>query len=48
MAKLVRDVMTPDPDCCTAATSVDESAKMMVSNDCGEIPVVDTQDASSA
>jgi len=36
--------MTPDPVCCTAKTSVDEIAKLMLHNDCGEIPIVDTAD----
>jgi CBS domain-containing protein len=36
--------MTPDPACCTAATSVDEVAKLMLQYDCGEIPVVDIRD----
>lgn len=44
MTKLARDVMTPDPACCTASTSIDEVAKLMVQNDCGEIPIVDTRD----
>jgi CBS domain-containing protein len=44
MTKLARDVMTPDPACCTSSTSIDEVAKLMVQNDCGEIPVVDTRD----
>jgi CBS domain-containing protein len=44
MTRYARDVMTPDPACCTAATSVDEVAKLMLQNDCGEIPVVDTRD----
>lgn len=44
MARLARDLMTPDPACCTANTSVDEIAKLMVHNNCGEIPVVDTAD----
>jgi len=44
MTKLARDVMTADPACCTPATSVDEVAKLMVQNDCGEIPVIDTRD----
>jgi CBS domain-containing protein len=44
MMKQARDVMTPDPACCTAHTTVDEIAKLMVQNDCGEIPVVDTAD----
>ena len=41
MAKLARDVMTPNPACCTPTTTLDQVAKMMVQNDCGEIPVVD-------
>jgi CBS domain-containing protein len=41
MTRKARDVMTPDPACCTAATSVEEVAKLMVQNDCGEIPIVD-------
>jgi CBS domain-containing protein len=36
--------MTPDPACCTPGTSVDEVAKLMVQNDCGEIPIVDASD----
>ena len=42
--KVARDVMTPDPARCTAHTSIDEIAKLMVQNDCGEIPIVDAQD----
>jgi CBS domain-containing protein len=34
--------MTPDPACCSANTMLDQVAKMMVQNDCGEIPIVDT------
>lgn len=37
----VNDVMTPDPACCTADTTLQEVAKLMVDHDCGEIPVVD-------
>jgi CBS domain-containing protein len=44
MTKLARDVMTPDPVCCTPTTTLDEVAKLMAHNDCGEIPVVDTTD----
>lgn len=44
MTRQARDVMTPDPACCTAHTSVDEIAKLMVQNNCGEIPIVDTAD----
>lgn len=42
MTKHARDVMTPKPACCSAHTTLDQVAKMMVQNDCGEIPVVDT------
>lgn len=41
MAKLARDVMTPDPACCTPNTTLNEVARLMVKNDCGEIPIVD-------
>jgi CBS domain-containing protein len=44
MAKLARDVMTPDPARCSGQTTLDEVAKLMVHNDCGEIPIVDTAD----
>jgi len=44
MAKLARDVMTPNPACCSPHTTLDQVAKMMVQNDCGEIPVIDATD----
>jgi len=44
MTKYARDVMTPDPACCTPTTSLDEVAKLMAHNNCGEIPVVDPAD----
>ena len=44
MGKVARDVMTPDPACCTPTTTLDQVAKMMVQNDCGEIPVIDVND----
>jgi CBS domain-containing protein len=44
MAKLARDVMTPDPACCTLNTTLDQVAKLMAYNDCGESPVLDTAD----
>jgi CBS domain-containing protein len=44
MAKLARDVMTPDPACCSPQTTVDEIAKLMREVDCGEIPVLDASD----
>mgnify|MGYP003297538251 CR=1 FL=1 len=40
---IVKEVMTPDPACCTAETNLQEVAKLMVDHDCGEIPVVDNQ-----
>jgi CBS domain-containing protein len=42
MAKLAKDVMTADPACCSPNTTLDQVAKMMVQNDCGEIPIIDT------
>src|SRR5215510_1638009 len=44
MDKRARDVMTPDPACCSPGTTLDQVAKMMVQNNCGEIPVLDTND----
>ena len=37
----VRDIMTQNPTCCGPDTSVQVAAKLMVDNDCGEIPVLD-------
>lgn len=37
----VDSVMTPNPACCTAQTSLKDVARMMIDNDCGQIPVVD-------
>jgi len=42
----VKDIMTTDPACCTAETSLQEVAKMMVDHDCGEIPVVDNKESN--
>src|SRR5437763_13831549 len=36
-----KDMMTTDPACCTAETALPEVARMMVDQDCGEIPVVE-------
>jgi CBS domain-containing protein len=33
--------MTPSPACCTPNSSLTEVARLMVDNDCGEIPVVE-------
>ena len=40
----VKNVMTPDPACCTPQTKLADVAKMMLDNDCGEIPIVDFAD----
>ncbi|OYY68180.1 MAG: CBS domain-containing protein [Sphingomonadales bacterium 28-55-16] len=37
----VQDIMTQNPTCCGPDTSVQAAAKMMMDNDCGEIPVLD-------
>ena len=39
----VKDVMTPDPTCCTPETPLIDVATLMVDNDCGEIPVVENR-----
>jgi CBS domain-containing protein len=39
----VKDLMTPDPACCTIDTSLPEVARLMVTKDCGEIPVIENQ-----
>ncbi len=44
MTKYARDVMTPDPACCTPNMTLDQVARLMVQNDCGEIPVIDRSD----
>jgi len=41
MSKLAKDVMTPEPQCCSPETPLNEVANLMVEADCGEIPVVD-------
>jgi CBS domain-containing protein len=41
----VKEVMTADPACCTPDTPLAEVARMMVDNDCGEIPVVENEDS---
>ena len=38
----VKEIMTPDPACCTPDTTLQRVAEMMVENDCGEIPVVES------
>lgn len=40
----VRDIMTSDPACCTPETSLLEVARLMVDYDCGEIPIIRSQE----
>jgi CBS domain-containing protein len=40
-AMTVATVMTSSPACCTPNTSLTDVARLMVDNDCGEIPVVE-------
>ena len=40
---IVSSVMTPNPAACTINTSVRDVARMMLENDCGQIPVLDDQ-----
>lgn len=39
----VREITTENPACCSPQTSLQDVAKMMADNDCGEIPVLDEQ-----
>jgi CBS domain-containing protein len=40
----VKEIMTPDPTYCARTTSLRDVARMMVTHDCGAVPVVDTFD----
>lgn len=40
----VKDMMTPDPACCTPEEGLHEVARLMVEYDCGEIPVVESME----
>ena len=42
MTKMARDVMTSNPACCARDTTLDQVAQLMLQNNCGEIPVVDS------
>ena len=44
MKQFAQDVMTPAPACCTPDTPLEQVAKMMIQNDCGEIPVINRSD----
>ena len=37
-------IMTPDPACCTPDMRIQDVARLMLDNDCGEIPVVDNRE----
>lgn len=37
----IRSIMTPNPVCCTQGTTLQEAARLMMENDCGQIPVMD-------
>ena len=39
----VRDVMTPDPACCTPNSTARDAAILMRDNDCGSLPVVESE-----
>ena len=39
-----KQLMTPDPACCTPDSRIQDVALLMRDNDCGEIPVVDDRE----
>lgn len=39
----VRDIMTPDPTCCTPQDAITEVARVMVEENCGAVPVVENR-----
>jgi len=41
----VREIMTPNPVCCTPDTHLEAVARLMVRHDCGEIPVVENEES---
>ena len=41
----VEEIMTKNPACCTADSKLQEVAQMMVTNDCGCIPVVENEES---
>lgn len=42
---LIRDIMTKDPACCTPDTPLTEVARLMLTHDCGAIPVCEGADS---
>lgn len=41
----IQDIMTADPACCTPDMRLQDVARLMRDNDCGEIPVVDNSES---
>jgi CBS domain-containing protein len=44
-SKRAKDIMTDSPVVCTAETSAQDAARMMESNDCGSLPIVESRDS---
>lgn len=42
---VVKEVMTTNPACCGPETSLQDVARLMVEHDCGEIPIIDSDEA---
>jgi CBS domain-containing protein len=41
----VKEIMTPNPACCTPTDPLEKAARLMIDYDCGEIPVVESLDS---
>ncbi|MCC2669838.1 MAG: hypothetical protein K0Q72_2309 [Armatimonadetes bacterium] len=41
--RCVRELMTANPTCCTPETSITEAAGLMLSQNCGALPVVESE-----
>lgn len=39
-----KEIMSPDPQCCTPADTLQSAARMMADFDCGSLPVVENAD----
>ena len=48
MARQIRELMTPSPECCTADDGIIEVARIMESRDVGIVPVVESQETRRA
>lgn len=44
MATTIDQLMTPDPTCCTPDTPAAEIARLLVEEDCGLIPIVNSEE----